>query len=182
MPLKSRLLTVNVHQSQEFGLARALHKVNPRVTAARWSPPMSAAPSLHDQRLATMATQADLELVQLVKRYGDGPQAPHLAKKVRAHEVAAIVVVADARHLAVGEVFRLDGGEEGPPVGVRPRVPVPPVDKTARAVTDLGHRHDPATHAIVAGQALGEVLHQVQAVVGGLDAAFGFFSNWLYKD
>ncbi|MEY4766932.1 MAG: hypothetical protein RI907_3605 [Pseudomonadota bacterium] len=37
---------------------------------------MSAAPSLHAQRLATMAAQADLELVQLVKRYGDGPGAP----------------------------------------------------------------------------------------------------------
>jgi putative spermidine/putrescine transport system ATP-binding protein len=37
---------------------------------------MSAAPSLHDQRLATMAAQADLELLQLVKRYGAGPQAP----------------------------------------------------------------------------------------------------------
>jgi putative spermidine/putrescine transport system ATP-binding protein len=37
---------------------------------------MSAAPSLHDQRLATMAAQADLELLQLVKRYGTGPQAP----------------------------------------------------------------------------------------------------------
>ena len=37
---------------------------------------MSAAPSLHDQRLATMAAQPDLELVKLVKRYGDGPQAP----------------------------------------------------------------------------------------------------------
>jgi len=37
---------------------------------------MSAAPSLHDQRLATMAAQANLELFQLVKRYGDGPEAP----------------------------------------------------------------------------------------------------------
>jgi putative spermidine/putrescine transport system ATP-binding protein len=37
---------------------------------------MSAAPSLHDQRLATMAAQPDLELVQLVKRYGDSPTAP----------------------------------------------------------------------------------------------------------
>ncbi len=37
---------------------------------------MSAAPSLHDQRLATMAAQANLELFQLVKRYGDGPDAP----------------------------------------------------------------------------------------------------------
>ena len=32
--------------------------------------------SLHEQRVATMAAQADLELHQLVKRYGDGPHAP----------------------------------------------------------------------------------------------------------
>lgn len=32
--------------------------------------------SLHDQRVATMAAQADLELHQLVKRYGTGPNAP----------------------------------------------------------------------------------------------------------
>lgn len=32
--------------------------------------------SLHDQRVATMAAQADLELHQLVKRYGTGPTAP----------------------------------------------------------------------------------------------------------
>jgi putative spermidine/putrescine transport system ATP-binding protein len=32
--------------------------------------------SLHDQRIATMAAQADLELVKLVKRYGTGPAAP----------------------------------------------------------------------------------------------------------
>ncbi len=37
---------------------------------------MSAAPSLEDQRKATMAVQANLELHQLVKRYGDGPGAP----------------------------------------------------------------------------------------------------------
>ncbi len=32
--------------------------------------------TIEEQRLATMAAQPDLELVQLVKRYGDGPQAP----------------------------------------------------------------------------------------------------------
>ena len=32
--------------------------------------------SLHDQRVATMAAQADLELHQLIKRYGTGPGAP----------------------------------------------------------------------------------------------------------
>jgi putative spermidine/putrescine transport system ATP-binding protein len=32
--------------------------------------------SLHDQRVATMAAQADLELHQLIKRYGTGPNAP----------------------------------------------------------------------------------------------------------
>jgi putative spermidine/putrescine transport system ATP-binding protein len=35
-----------------------------------------SSPSLHDQRLATMASQADLELHKLVKRYGEGPAAP----------------------------------------------------------------------------------------------------------
>lgn len=35
-----------------------------------------SSPPLHEQRRATMAAQADLELVRLVKRYGAGPQAP----------------------------------------------------------------------------------------------------------
>ncbi len=35
-----------------------------------------SSPPLHEQRRATMAAQADLELVKLVKRYGAGPQAP----------------------------------------------------------------------------------------------------------
>jgi putative spermidine/putrescine transport system ATP-binding protein len=35
-----------------------------------------SSPSLHDQRLATMAARPDLELVQLVKRYGAAPHAP----------------------------------------------------------------------------------------------------------
>jgi putative spermidine/putrescine transport system ATP-binding protein len=49
---------------------------------------MSAAPSLEDQRKATMAVQANLELLQLVKRYGDGPGAPmavdHIDLTIRA--------------------------------------------------------------------------------------------------
>jgi putative spermidine/putrescine transport system ATP-binding protein len=35
-----------------------------------------SSPSIEDQRLATMAAKADLELVKLVKRYGQGPGAP----------------------------------------------------------------------------------------------------------
>lgn len=35
-----------------------------------------SSPPLHAQRMATMASQADLELVKLVKRYGSGAQAP----------------------------------------------------------------------------------------------------------
>jgi putative spermidine/putrescine transport system ATP-binding protein len=49
---------------------------------------MSAAASLHDQRVATMAAQADLALHQLVKRYGTGPAAPmavdHIDLNIRA--------------------------------------------------------------------------------------------------
>ncbi|WP_290687623.1 ABC transporter ATP-binding protein [Aquabacterium sp.] len=44
--------------------------------------------SLHEQRVATMAAQADLELHQLVKRYGMGPRAPmavdHIGLTVKA--------------------------------------------------------------------------------------------------
>ncbi len=44
--------------------------------------------SLHEQRVATMAAQADLELHQLVKRYGSGPQGPmavdHIGLTVKA--------------------------------------------------------------------------------------------------
>jgi putative spermidine/putrescine transport system ATP-binding protein len=35
-----------------------------------------SSPPLHEQRKATMAAQADLELLSLVKRYGQGPTAP----------------------------------------------------------------------------------------------------------
>ena len=49
---------------------------------------MSLAPTIEAQRLATMAAQADLELTQLVKRYGDGPSAPvavdHIDLRIKA--------------------------------------------------------------------------------------------------
>ncbi|WP_375183957.1 ABC transporter ATP-binding protein [Aquabacterium sp.] len=47
-----------------------------------------SSPSLHDQRLATMASQPDLELVQLVKRYGEGPDAPVAVQGIDLHIAA----------------------------------------------------------------------------------------------